>query len=213
MTKENTGVAELTPEIMKLADPLTKLQRATVINLVTGKMSQRQAYRAAGGTAKTDETADAVVSRMLSDEKVKAFHDALIGAAAKTAVMTREEALQRLTAIARTSAKDLANFRRVQVGEEEDGSPVYQTVWEFKNAGDLPDDMAGAVTEVGTGRDGLKFKVVGQAAAIKQLADMEGWNAASKHELTGKDGAPIRLEAKIDAPEIAAAIKEVLQFL
>lgn len=206
-------MAELTPEIMKLADPLTHLQRGTVLNIVTGKMSQRQAYYAAGGKAKSDASADATVSTMLRMPKVKAFHDALIAAAAKTAVMTREEALQRLTAIARTSAKDLANFRRARVGEDEDGNPVYQTVWEFRNAGDLPDDIAGAVTEVGTGRDGLKFKMVGQAEAIKQLAHMEGWNAASKHELTGKNGAPIRLEAKIDAPEIAAAIKEVMQFL
>lgn len=206
-------MAELTPEIMKLADPLTNLQRATVINIVTGKMSQREAYKAAGGRAKTDDSADASVSRMLSDSKVKAFHEALLASAAKTAVMTREEAMERLTSIARTNIKDLATFRRAQVGEDENGNPVFQTVWEFKDSGDIPEEHAAAVIEVGSGRDGLKFKIQSPASAIKQLADMEGWNAASKHELTGKDGKPIALVADINAPEIAEAIKEVLQFL
>lgn len=105
-------MSELTPEQQRLADECTKLQRQTVIHVVAG-MTQREAYYAAGGTAKTDANADSTVSTMLSDVKVKAFYDALIAQKTSNAVMTRTEALENLTEIAKAIEVEAKPSERV----------------------------------------------------------------------------------------------------
>ena len=202
----------LSPEAVELASKLTKLQRQTVLGVVAGK-TQRQAYYEAGGKAQTDESADASVSALLRNIKVKAFHDSLLESASKSAVMTREEALERLTNLARVTVKDVAVFRKARVGEDENGEPVHQSVWEVKDSDSIGDDQAAAISEVSTGKDGLKVKLHNSAAAIKQLADMEGWTAPKKHELTGKDGAPLAIKADVSSPEIVAALDSVMSKL
>jgi len=100
MTKETKAGFTLTTEQLALAEKLTHLQRMTVINIVQG-VSQRAAYFSAGGKAKSDNAADATVSRMLRMGKVDAFYQALIEASATSSVLTRQEALEKLTGIAR----------------------------------------------------------------------------------------------------------------
>lgn len=85
----------LTPDQQALADKLTNLQRGVVLGVVAGK-SQRQAYRDAGGKASTDEAADATVSRMLSDGKVRAFYDSMLSDAAEEARITLKTLLEEL---------------------------------------------------------------------------------------------------------------------
>ena len=85
----------MTPEQQALADKLTNLQRGVVLGVVAGK-TQRQAYYDAGGKAKTDASADAVVSEMLSDPKVRAFYDAMISDAAQEAQITLKTLLEEL---------------------------------------------------------------------------------------------------------------------
>jgi phage terminase small subunit len=183
----------LTPEQMEMAKNLSNLQRMTILNRHMG-MAPVDAYFAAGGKAKTVATAAASVSRMLKDVKVVAFNDSIIAAATTSAIMTREEALGILTNQARTNVSDIANFRRVKVGDDEEGEPAYQTVWDLKNSEDIKPEQMASIIEVSTGRDGLKFKMHDQKAAIKQLSDMEGWNAAQRVEHTGKDGEAIKTE-------------------
>lgn len=85
----------LTPEQQSLSDALTNLQRLTVLGVVEGK-SQRQAYRDAGGRAKTDEAADASASEILSNPQVRAFYDSMVSGAAKNAGITLETLLGEL---------------------------------------------------------------------------------------------------------------------
>jgi phage terminase small subunit len=183
----------LTPEQMELARGLTNLQRMSVLNQFLG-MPPVEAYKAAGGKAKNDQSAAASVSRMLKDVNVRAFNDSLLESITSKAIMTREEAMEILSHQARTSIKDVARFRKAQVGEDEDGNPVMQTVWESKDSDEITDEQAMAITEVSAGKDGLKLKLHDQKAAIKQLADMKGWNAAQRVEHTGKDGEAIKTE-------------------
>lgn len=89
----------LTPEQQALADKLTNLQRGVVLGVVAGK-SQRQAYYDAGGRAKTDLSADATVSELLSNPNVRAFYDSLIANVAEKAIWTREDSLRTLAEIA-----------------------------------------------------------------------------------------------------------------
>ena len=61
---------KISAETMALALECTKLQRETVLNIEVKKMSQRQAYIDAGGTAKNDKAADAIeaaVNQALDD--------------------------------------------------------------------------------------------------------------------------------------------------
>lgn len=85
----------MTPEQQELSNKLTNLQRGVVLGVVAGK-SQRQAYYDAGGKAKTDASADAVVSEMLSDPKVRAFYDSMLSDAAEEAQITLQTLLDEL---------------------------------------------------------------------------------------------------------------------
>lgn len=135
---------KLSNEQKKLAKELTTLNKKFVINLVGEGMSQREAYLAAGGTAKNENTQDSAACTMLRDVRVKAFYDALMDSSANTAILTRQGALELLT----------------------------------KDAKELKDPKD-------------------RQAAIKQLSTMEGWNSAKKHEISGKDGAPIETATRI----------------
>lgn len=182
----------MTPEQQLLFDELTQLQQRVCINVLAG-MSQRQAYRLAGGSAKTDESADATVSEILSNPNVKAFMDSMKRQAVSDAIMTREEAMAKLSLIARTDLKDIVKFRTATIGKDmETGEDLNQTAWEI-NA-DLQanaDDKLSIISELEVGKFGPKIKTHNQLAALKQLAELQGWNAAKKFEHTGKDGGPI----------------------
>ena len=88
---------EFTAKQQELADKLTSLQRKYVINLAAGKMSQREAYVAAGGKAKTENAQVSSASEILTNPNVKAFYDSLIAQSATSAILTRTEALEILS--------------------------------------------------------------------------------------------------------------------
>lgn len=107
----------MTPEQQLLADKLTNLQRGTVLGVVAGK-SQRQAYRDAGGKAKTDETADASASEILSHPEVRAFYNSLMEKVAEKAIWTREDSLRTLAEIASGSDENGKTSDRVAAVKE-----------------------------------------------------------------------------------------------
>jgi phage terminase small subunit len=170
----------MTPDQKFLFDQLTQLQQRVATNVLSG-MTQRQAYYVSGGTAEDEKAADAIASRMLTDAKVKSFMDAMKEAAVSEAVMGRQEAMEKLSALARTDLKDLVEFGSYELGtDEETGEPIIQASWRIKpSAMQDPKQMA-AIAELSTGRDGIKIKTHSPLAAIKQLADMQGWNAPTK---------------------------------
>lgn len=182
----------MTPEQQLLFDQLTELQQRTAIGVMAG-MSQRAAYYAAGGTTKNEKSADAIVSRMLTDAKVKAFMDSMKLQAVSDAIMTREEAMKTLSLIGRTHLKDIVKFRTANIGKDmETGADLNQTAWEINaDLQETDSDKLIIISELEVGKFGPKIKTHSPVAAIKQLAEMQGWNAATKHEITGKNGGPI----------------------
>ncbi len=50
-----------------------------------------------------------------------------------------------------------------------------------------------------------------QHAAIKQLSDMQGWNAPKKAELTGSGGKNLALDVQVSSKEIASALNGLLK--
>lgn len=205
MSRNTKTEYQLTPEQQELAAKLTHLQKWTMIHAASG-MSKMDAYVKAGGKAK-GKSANNVIGKMLEKGSVRAFYDSLVNSAAAKSVMTREEALETLTKIARTTVKDVVRFKNAQVGEDEDGNPVYQTVWQLIDQDNMDDGHAAAIAELSTGRDGFKFKLHSQTGAIKQLSELEGWDAPKKVE------GNLTLDGNVDSPEIAKALGQLLDKL
>lgn len=178
----------MTPDQKFLFDQLTQLQQRVATNVLAG-MTQRQAYIMAGGTAEDEGAMDAIASRMLSDAKVSAFMDAMKEEAVSDAIMSRKEAMEKLSLLARTDLKDLVDFGEYELGiDEESGNPVIQASWKIKpQALQNPQQMA-AISELTATKEGLKIKTHSPLDAIKQLAKMQGWEAAQKIDHSSKDG-------------------------
>lgn len=180
----------MTPEQKALFDELTELQQRVAIN-VLGGMSQRMAYYGAGGTATTEASADATVSELLSNPKVSAFMDAMKAEAVKGAVMTRQEAMERLSNYARTDLADLVEFGKYELGEDEFGNKVVQSTWLIKDSALQDPKKMAAISELTAGKEGIKIKTHSPITAIQQLAKMQGWESATKHEVSGPGGGAI----------------------
>ena len=177
----------MNPEHKPLFDKLTRLQKGICIGLLEGK-TQASAYFDAGGLAKNDENANSIVSRMIStDVNVMAFMSAAEGEAVSNAVMTRMEALERLSMIASTSASDLVEFSTIEIIDSE-GFKQKQTIWSLKDGVEQTPEAMAAIAELNASRDGFKFKLHSSTAAIEKLAAMLGWNAPTKVAKTDSKG-------------------------
>lgn len=182
---------KLTAEQQKLFDVLTPLQKRFALAIIKGK-NQTDAYKAAKGKAKTPEAIRNSASQIFTNLGVQAFLKSVQGEIVDEAIMTREEALKRLSKMGRTSITDIAEFSNSVVGEDEDGQPVYQAVWSFRNSTLQDPDAMSAIAELTTGKDGIKLKMHDPKAAIKQLAEMQGWKRRRNQKLAGRGAGQLK---------------------
>lgn len=178
----------MTPDQKFLFDQLTQLQQRVATNVLAG-MSQRQAYILAGGSAEKEGSIDATTSELLSNPKVAAFMDAMKIEAVNAAIMSRNEAMEKLSSLARTDLKDLVDFGSYELGTDaETGNPVIQSTWRIKpSALQDPKQMA-AISELTAGKDGIKIKTHSPLDAIKQLSKMQGWETPQVIDHKSSDG-------------------------
>ena len=173
---------KLTDEQKALAKKLTTLQKKFVINLVSKSMSQREAYVAAGGKAKTEKAQDSSASEILTNLEVRAFYDSLMHSAASGAVLTKQRALEILTASAEISITDVCEF--VEVDKK--------FTWKVKDFNTISRDIAKCVKSITLNGDKEpKIELYDSHGAIKQLSDMIGWNVPRKTTISGPEDAPI----------------------
>lgn len=198
----------LTDEQKVLFDALTKLQQKFVLGILKG-LNQTDAYKQAGGKAKADDIARSAASTMLTNVNVKSFLDAMNEVAISNAIMSREEALERLSSIGRSSVSEMVEFSEHKMGADEDGNPVIQSVWRFKDSALQDPKALAAISELTASKDGIKLKLHDPKAAIKQIGDYLGWEAPKKTELTGKNGGPIET-ATLTKEEYRNARQEML---
>ena len=213
---------ELSEEILKIAKKLTELQRNTALNYLKTKngkqVSQREAYVAAGGKAKTERTQDSSSSEILNNPDVVKFMDAVKAASTSEAIMTRHEALERLSTHARITMADVADFsfREIKTenknGEEE---TEFQTIWTIKDSHDIDPRIMACIKSVTMTKHGPKLELHDPQSAMKMLGDFEGWAAPKKHALTDTNGndASLSVDASVKAPEVAEAMKGILDQL
>lgn len=168
MTKEQQG----------LFAKLTRLQQGVATGFLAGKV-QRHAYIDAGGKAKNPDSA---ASDILNMPKVQEFIASMQAVPVNAAVMTREEAMARLSDIARTSAPDLVEIvTKRAVGRSK------RTTQQVLLREDALADSAkrAAIAEMSQTKDGIRIKTHSPVQAIQQLARMNGWEAAQKFDLNG----------------------------
>jgi len=204
---------KLTAEQQKLSKGLTRLQYNYAIELSNPKNSQRKAYLNAGGTAKSENAQDHGASQLLSNPKVRAFYDSLLAVAQTNAIMTRTEALERLSKSAKATIHDVCNFEHISIGQDSNGDDIMQTVWTMKDSKDIDPTIAACIKSVTFQKNGPKIEMYDSNGSIKQLSDMQGWNAPKKTEITGKDGDALEVKADLKAPEIASALSELMKKL
>lgn len=200
----------LTSEQQALADKLTNLQRGVVLGVVAGK-SQRQAYYDAGGKAKTDEAADTSAYEIMSRPEVIAFYDSLVSSAAGDAILTRAEALERLSLIARTRITDVLEFETVEVETtNKDGEPETktETIWRMKESAELNELAASAIKSVTMTKFGPKIEMHDAPAAIAQVAKMQGWDAPQKIDHTSTDGS--MSPSRVDESLVSALVDKLV---
>jgi len=184
-----------------MARKLTAKQEAYKNNRIAG-MGVSESYKAAyNASGMSDKAVSKEADILEKDPRIAPAIKEKRKEATSSAVMTRQEALERLSIMARTSVKDIARFRKVKVGEV-DGQSVFQSVWDMKDCDEITEEQAMSISELSASKDGLKFKMHSQASAIKQLTEMEGWNSATKHEHAGPGGGSIKSDVVVVVAEM-----------
>lgn len=182
------GVGEVTAKLT------AKQEKFCLAYLETGNASEayRQAYNAEN---MKPETINRKAKDLIDNGKIAARLSALNEKAVSAAVMTRQEALERLSGFARIDLVDLVEFGSHEVLTE-DGETIIQSAWRIKDSVAQDPAKMAAIAELAATKDGIKIKTHSPMQAIQQLAKMQGWEAAQKFDHTSSDGSigPARIE-------------------
>ena len=117
---------------------------------------------------------------LLKRGDIRARLDELNKAAVDASVMSKQEALTRLTQSARFNINDIAEFRECVVGQDENGADIKETIWRIKNSDEIHPHAMSAIKSVTATKTGPKLEMHDPHNAIKQLSDILGWNAPVK---------------------------------
>ena len=179
--------------------PLTPKQERYVQGLFAGK-SQREAYVEAYDTANMkSKTIDEKACLLAGQGKIKArlkeLQDEVKDAIKAKNIITVEEILTEYAKIAKADIKDFLNFGMKDVIiEGADGSrmKIPTQIIEVKDSDEVDGTM---ISEVSISKDGtFKFKLHDKLKALEMAGKHQGM-FVEKHEVTGKDGAPIEIES------------------
>lgn len=205
----------LTPHQRELFHKLTPLQKRVATGLLAGKERQ-QAYAAAKegftvGRVSTGKKADDIVRQLLTKPNVKAFMDSVEESIVTAAIMDREEALMRLSTLARANLGEMVEFKSAIMGYDKDDKPIVQTIWHVKDSALSDKDALSTISELSATSAGIKIKLHNPVAALTQLIAMEGWNKPAKLDITNSDGS-MAPTLNIDATKLSSAtLHELLE--
>ena len=176
----------LTKEQISAFEGLTKLQQKVATNRLSG-MSAFDAYVNGGGKARNSAVAATCAHEILNNPNVSSFIKSFETRAAEritSAIMSREEMIERLSTMARVKVDDVLNISN-RILYDSDGEEVAQGAWSLKNVEDMTNDASIAISELTAGKDGLKVKLHNQIAAMKQLSELLGYNKPQEITVNG----------------------------
>lgn len=191
---------ELTDEQLNAYDALTKLQRGVALASLAGN-EPADAHRIGGGKCKNESQRYDLGIQILVNPSVKHFLSTMAvepSPEIASAVLSRDELLMGLTTIARTTIDDVVSFTERPSVDMESGLEVYNSSVHVKSIDEIPEGARSAIKSVKQTKNGLEITLYDSLAARKQIADMCGYNAPTKSEISGPGGAPIQTQ---DVPD------------
>lgn len=191
---------ELTDEQLDAYNAMTKLQRGVALASLSGSEPD-EAHRIGGGKCKNEKHRRDLGLQILADPRVKHFLATMAVDPAPeiaSAVLSRDEILIGLTTIARTTIDDVVSFTERPSVDMENGLEVYSSSVHVKSIDEIPPGARSAIKSVKQTKNGLELVLHDSMAARKQIADMCGYNAPTKTELSGPNGGPIQTQ---DVPD------------
>ena len=175
--------SELPEDIKKLADACVPKHVQVVQAILSGEYgSNTAAYQAFYPDADAD-SANANCARMLAIDSVRKLYNALRDERLMQGVLSRAEAMQILTNMARHSLSDLVTFGSMELPDEKTGETRSVGTWAFKDSSELTPEALATISELSSTKEGNRIKTHDQKAAIKLLSDMAGWAEPKKIEV------------------------------
>ncbi len=176
---------ELTSEQLDLLSKLTPLQKAVCMNIFNG-MTDVGAYLNERPDM-SEKSAAAAVSRMLKNKKVVDFISSIrkiqsttvvTEANMQSAVMSRQEVIERLTAMSRCKLSDVMTIELVERKDKETGAGTgeYYPYPVLKDPKDIPPHAMDMILTMSTSQGGLTVKMQDQNKAMAMLVKMQGYD-------------------------------------
>lgn len=182
----NGTVVELDDEAVRLFHALTPLQKGvTIAKLGDPSMSDYEAYKIGGGKGKSFTSCRTSVCQIFTKLSVTKFMHAMQELRFASMIMSRNEMAARLTDLAKTSTSDVVDMhvgrklKDVETGAIVDG----QTFWSVKPVDEMTNAGTAAIKELSAGKDGMKVKLHDPLIAMKQLAELAGYNKPQEHRV------------------------------
>jgi phage terminase small subunit len=172
----------MTAEQLDMFNKLTKLQReCALVRIAEPTLNNIEVYRKAGGKAKDDESARACAAEILANPSVKEFIATFNTNRVSDAIMSRDELLQDLTLIARSSLFDVATmvYDDDQLMDMVRGEvlSVGQNSLVLKRMDDLKPEFRKLVKSIKPSAHGMVLELHDPMQARKMLAELQGFNA------------------------------------
>lgn len=162
-----------------------------------------------------DNTLRQRVKRMMDKQSVNDFIDIIRQHSIHTAIMEKEEAQLILSQKARSNIDDILEWNEYIAGYDENEEPVIQTAWRIKNIKDMPAHVKAAIKSVSIDSSGRpKIELYDSNAATRLLAEIKGWKAPIKNEITGKNGTGLDLgldPSKVDEQTLKVLLEQSTQ--
>ena len=200
-------VSRLSDEQRDLYNELTILQQSICLNKLDG-MTWREAYESSPFVMAL--YSKSAISSIQNKAPVQAFLKSIYSDEVDKRIMSRDEALMILTRQARGKQSDVVNFTSHFVGMcPNGGGPIWKTEFGLKHVSEIDDELFANIIEIAHTKEGIKVKRESARGAIRDLSSMQGWDSASKHEVTGPGGGPLE-GCMLDKDEYANVRKEML---
>jgi phage terminase small subunit len=176
-----------TEEQLNAYSVLTKLQKGISLNTIAGE-SPADAHRNAGGKCKNESQRRLLGGQILANPNVVKFMALMAVEPASEialAVASRDEILEGLTIIARTTIDDVASFTSSPCIDMDNGIEVLNSSVHVKSIDDIPHGARTAIKSVKQTKFGLEITMYDTLTARKQIAEMCGYNQPIKTEHSG----------------------------
>lgn len=168
---------ELTDYELRLFDALKPTEREVVLNYLNG-MTPKESMSAANSKSPP--------STVFNKPRVKSFINTVDHYRLASAVMSRDEMLRRLSAVARTKLDDVMEINTDREFVDMESGEVFRgdSVLIIKDPHEMSAAGCAAIKEISVTTRGTTIKLHDQTNAMKQISDILGYNAAQEIELT-----------------------------